>query len=254
MTLSMHIARRVVSSIAFIMALAPVASLAQAPAAAPPPPPPLREGSAEFAYVGTSGNSSTTSIGLGGQYIYRPDQWTVTTKTAYVRNESEDELKAESFDFLLKAARTLSPRLSAFGRYGFLHDRFAGIEARNVIEAGVSYQLVDAAPHSLIVDGSFGYAHESRVDPPNLSDPLAAAGALYRLKVSEAVDVSDDARFSVAVSNGTDWRFANVASINSKLNSVLSLKVSNTIRYVHAPSPTFQTTDTITAIALVAKF
>jgi hypothetical protein len=26
------------------------------------------------------------------------------------------------------------------------------------------------------------------------------------------------------------------------------------VRYVHAPAPTFQTTDTITAIALVAKF
>ena len=27
---------------------------------------------------------------------------------------------------MFKAARTLTPRLSAFGRYGFLHDRFAG--------------------------------------------------------------------------------------------------------------------------------
>jgi ribosomal protein L3 glutamine methyltransferase len=71
----------------------------------------------------------------------------------------------------------------------------------------------------------------------------------------DLADISDDARFSVAVSDGgNDWRFANVASVNSKLNSFLSLKVSNTVRYVHAPAPTFETTDTITAIALVAKF
>ena len=105
------------------------------------------------------------------------------------------------------------------------------------------------------MDASFGYAHESRVDTPDLSDPLLAVGAVYRLKLSAVADISDDARFSVAVADGgNDWRFANIASVNSKLNSFLSLKVSNTVRYVHAPAPTFETTDTITAIALVAKF
>jgi hypothetical protein len=35
-----------------------------APAPAPPPPLPLHEGSAEFAFVGTTGNSSTQTIVL----------------------------------------------------------------------------------------------------------------------------------------------------------------------------------------------
>jgi putative salt-induced outer membrane protein YdiY len=249
----MHIARRVISSIAVAMTLCPAAVLAQAPAT-PPPPPPVREGTAEFAYVGTSGNSSTTSIGFGGEYIYRPDLWTLSAKGNYVRNESESELKAESVDLIFKASRTLGPRLSAFGRYGYLHDRFAGIEARNIVEGGVSYTAVNTPPHSLVIDGSIGYAHESRVVPPDLSDPIAGVGSLYKLKLSDAVDFSDDSRFTFALSNGTDWRFANIAALTSKLNSLLSLKVSNTIRYVHAPPPTFETTDTITSIALVAKF
>jgi putative salt-induced outer membrane protein len=243
------VCRRATSAIAFLFTLAPLAVLAQAT-----PPPPLREATAELAYVGTSGNSSTQSIGLNGEYIYRPDEWVATTKAVYVRNQSEGELKAESFDLTFKASRIMNPRLSAFGRYEFQHDRFAGIEARNAVEAGLAFVMVDAAPHSLTLDASLGYAHESRVSSPDLSDPIAAAGGLYRLKLSDAVDVSDDARFSVALSNGNDWRFANVAAINSKLNKVLALKVSNTLRYVHAPAPTFQTTDRITAVALVAKF
>src|SRR5215470_16276870 len=142
---------------------APLAAHAQPAPAAPPPPPPLREGTAEFAFVGTTGNSSTQSIGLGGEFIYRPSPWISTTKAAYVRNESDSELKAESFDFSEKVGRALNPRLTAFGRYGFLHDRFAGIDQRHVIEGGLSYLLVDAAPHSLTVDGGVGYAHESRL-------------------------------------------------------------------------------------------
>src|SRR5262245_32895545 len=125
----MHIPRRLLSCISIaVFSMLPSVARAQAPATPPPPPPP-QEGTAEFAYVGTSGNSATTSIGLGGQYIVRPDQWTLTTKAAYVRNESDEELKAESFDLIFKAARPLTPRLSAFGRYGYLHDRFAGIES-----------------------------------------------------------------------------------------------------------------------------
>ena len=35
---------------------------------------------------------------------------------------------------------------------------------------------------------------------------------------------------------------------------IVSLKVSNVIRYVNAPVEGFETTDTITSVALVAKF
>ena len=226
----MHIPRRFISSVALGLSFAPAPAVAQSPAGTPAVPL-RRETTAEFAYVGTSGNSSTTSIGMGGQYIYRPDRWTFTSKAAYVQNESEGELSAESFDALFKAERTLGPRLSAFSRYGFLHDRFAGIVGRNIVEGGLSYLLVNEAPQTLNVDASFGYAHESRVDTPDLSDPLLAVGAVYRLKLSAVADISDDARFSVAVADGgNDWRFANIASVNSKLNSFLSLKVSNTVR------------------------
>jgi hypothetical protein len=72
------------------------------------------------------------------------------------------------------------------------------------------------------------------------------------MKLSDAVGVSDTARLSVA--RRTAMTAVRRHRVNSKLNNVLSLKFSNTIRYVHAPAATFQTTDTITAVALVAKF
>ena len=94
----------------------PLPALAQAPAAAaPPPPPPKQEGTAEFAFVGTTGNASTQTIGLNGQFIVRPEQWVITNRAAFIRNESESELTAQSFGYLFRAARSLSPRLSAFG-------------------------------------------------------------------------------------------------------------------------------------------
>jgi len=45
-----------------------------------------------------------------------------------------------------------------------------------------------------------------------------------------------------------------MATLTARLTTLLSLKVSNTVRYVHEPVIGFETTDTITAFALVLKF
>src|SRR5262245_51365026 len=53
--------------------LIPVHAAAQA--AAPPPPPPRHEGTAEVAFVGVTGNASTSTFSAGGEYITRPTSW-----------------------------------------------------------------------------------------------------------------------------------------------------------------------------------
>src|SRR5215470_14271184 len=95
---------------------APLAAHAQPAPAAPPPPPPLHEGSAEFAFVGTTGNSSTQSIGLGGEFIYRPSPWETKLKITYVRNETEDQLRAQSFIMALRGQRPVRPQVSVYAQ------------------------------------------------------------------------------------------------------------------------------------------
>jgi putative salt-induced outer membrane protein len=237
------------------LSLLAVPAFAQTPAPAqPPPPPPLREGSAEFAFVGTSGNSSTQTIGAGGEFTYRPAPWELKTTVKYVRNESEDELKAESFLAIFRAQRSLTPRLAAYGQYGYQRDRFAGILHRNAVEGGLAYTLVDQSPHTLIVDAGLGYAHEDRLTGENLSTPTLGTGVAYRLKFSENSELTEEGRFVFSLSDGDDWRYANLLALTAKMTTIFSLKVSNGIRYVNAPVAGFDTTDVITAVALVAKF
>jgi putative salt-induced outer membrane protein len=229
----------------------PASAAAPAP---PPPPPPRREGSAEFAFVGTSGNSSTQTIGLGGEFIYRPAPWETKLKIAYVRNESQDTLTAQSFNLSFRAARPLRPKLSAFGQYAYQRDRFAGILNRNAVEGGLAYSWIEQAPHKLVVDAGLGYAHEDRLVGENLSTATFGTGGIYTLKLSATSEVSEDGHFVFALSDSEDWRYANILALTAKITTLFSLKVSNTIRYVNEPVEGFKTTDSITAIALVAKF
>jgi putative salt-induced outer membrane protein len=233
----------------------PLPAFAQAPVpATAPPPPPKQEGTAEFAFVGTTGNASTQTIGLNGELIVRPEQWVVTNKAAFIRNESESELTAQSFAYLFRAARTLSPRLSAFGEYAYFRDEFAGIANRNSLVGGISYKVLDLPKHVFFTDVGLGYMNEQRLAGDDVSSATWSLGAGYRWKISETAEFTEDFRMTGLVAEGSDWRILQAAAVTARLTQLFSLKVSNTIRYAHEPVPGFKNTDTNTSVALVAKF
>jgi putative salt-induced outer membrane protein len=232
----------------------PLPAMAQAPAAPAAPPPPKHEGTAEFAFVGTTGNASTQTIGLNGELIVRPEQWVITNKASFIRNESESELTAQSFGYLFRAARTLSPRLSAFGEYAYFRDTFAGVAHRNSLVGGLSYKVVDLPKHVFFTDAGLGYLNEQRLEGDDVSSATWSLGAGYKWKISDTAEFTEDVRMTGIFADATDWRVLQMAAVTARLTTLFSLKVSNTIRYAHAPVPGFKSTDTNTSVALVAKF
>jgi putative salt-induced outer membrane protein YdiY len=80
------------------------------------------------------------------------------------------------------------------------------------------------------------------------------AGTGYKLKISATTDLTEDLRYEQSLAAGDQWRLDNAVSVVTKITSIFSLKVSNVIRYANAPVPGFETTDTVTSVALVAKF
>jgi putative salt-induced outer membrane protein len=215
---------------------------------------PAHQTSAEVSFVGTSGNSSTESVGLGISRIDRVDGWLVTSKGAYVHNSSFGELRAESIAMSFQAGKIMNPNLNMFARYGFLHDRFAGIRSRNTVALGQAYTVVNDPKSRLIADGALGYANEERTTTQTTARATWDMGLLYDWKLSDTAEITDESRLVFALGDSDDWRSGNVATLSAKLTTVFSLKVSNTVRYVNQPVPGFESTDTITAVALVAKF
>jgi len=178
----------------------------------------------------------------------------LTFKANYVRNEAEDELRAQSFVFSARAQRPIQPRLAGYGQYGYQRDRFAGILNRNTVEAGLAYSVLEEAPQKLVVDAGLGYANEKRLLGPDLSTATLGAGGLYTLKISPTSELTEDGHFVFSLSEGSDWRYANAVALTAHITTVFSLKLANTIRYVNMPVFGFKNTDAVTSVALVAKF
>lgn len=233
-----------------IVAAMPVS--AQAPPAAEPPP--RWERKAEVSLVATSGNSDTQTAGLGASVVWRPGVWTTEAKAAFVRSETSNVETARSFAADFREGRSLSPRVDVFGRFAFLSNEFAGIDARSTIDGGVGYKLLLGPVHMLRVDGGLGYSHENRVTGDDLSFPLANFGGAYKWQISKTADFTESALLTASLDEGEDWRFANGLALTAAITSVFSLKASHAVQHVNAPVPGFEKTDTVMSLALVAKF
>ena len=144
--------------------------------------------------------------------------------------------------------------MSLFGSYDYLRDLFAGLEHKNVVSGGVSYKLVDTPRHTLVLDGGAGVSSEERVVGDDVTAAVLLGGVGYKIKVSATTDVTEDLGYAQSLDHGEDWRLDNTLALVTKINTIFSLKVSNVIRFVNEPVEGFETTDTITSVALVAKF
>jgi putative salt-induced outer membrane protein YdiY len=222
--------------------------------AAAPPPPPRQEGTAEVAFVGTSGNSETSTFSLGGEHIFRPPQWMIRNRARMIRTETENELAADSLLYAFRAERTINTRVSAYGDYGYFHDRPAGVDHRNGITGGLIVKILESERQSLQAEGGAGYLNEQRLAGDDVSSAVYTTGTSYKLKVSATSELTDEIRFLGTFDNGDDWRFAHGISLTVAINTVFALKASNLLRYANFPPPGFEKTDTTTAIALVASF
>jgi putative salt-induced outer membrane protein len=220
----------------------------------PAPPPPGFEGSAELSYVGTSGNSDTRSLGAGTSLTFRPGEWTVTSKAAIVRNEDQGRVRAQSTSAVTQVGRHITPALSVVTSHAYTRDQFAGINHRHTAEAGLSLEAVKTARHHLTLDAGVGYANEQRRQGANISTAIATSGVIYKVSISSTATFDNQLQTVISLDDASDRRLANVASLSARLNSLFSMKVKHTTRWVNAPVPGFRKTDTITAVALVATF
>jgi putative salt-induced outer membrane protein len=232
----------------------PTVVLAQAPAAAGNTAPPRWERKAELSLVSTGGNTDTQTLGIGASLVFRPDGWTTDARTAFVRSEAAGLETAKSLVADLRQARALTPRVELFGRYGYLGDRFAGIEHRNTVDAGVGYKLLPGPVHALRVDGGLGYTREGRVVGENASFPLANFGAAYKWQLSKSADITDAAILTESLADRSEWRFGNAFALAAAITRVFSLKLSHDTKFTNIPVPGFEKTDRLTSVALVARF
>src|SRR5581483_10632133 len=133
-----------------------VARVAAQPPAPPKEPPPLWDVQVGASFVGTSGNSDTASTGADFAAHRRGLTWKIDSTATAVHTSDHGDTTAERDLGMVRVQRMLDPIVGVSVGERAEHDRFAGIEFRNIADVGLSWALVRQTAWTL--DGVTGIA------------------------------------------------------------------------------------------------
>jgi putative salt-induced outer membrane protein YdiY len=261
-------ATRIVCSVFFVLtSVAP--TLAQPPA--PPPPPPLWDMQVGASFVGTSGNSETSSTGTDFTAHRRGLVWQTDASAAAVRTSSNDETTAERYFGMLRGQRKLTPIIGLSTGAKLERDRFSGLDFRSILDAGLSWVLVRRPEWTLDGLTSVAWLHESRcsAQPPlecaenavppapvrsSLNDPIGVFQLLSRIPFGTAGDTSQRFTFYPDFKTTSAYRMEAEVTAQAAMNAHLALKVGYLLRYSNDPVPGFKKTDNTTTASIVLRW
>lgn len=242
--------RRVLILVLCLAAALPAA--AQAPA--PPPPPPLWDAQVGASFVGTNGNSDTSSVGADFGAHRRGRVWKIDSEATAVRSSSLEVKTAERYLGLLRAARKLTPIVGVTSGIKLERDRFSGLDFRSILDAGLSWALVRGTGWTLDGLTGVGWNHESRTVGPTIDHAVGVLQLLSRLPFGAAGDTTQRFTFYPDFSETSAYRSEGEITAQAALNARLALKLGYLVRFANNPVPGFKKTDNTTTASVVMRW
>jgi putative salt-induced outer membrane protein YdiY len=216
-----------------------------------PDAPPRWALSSELSFVSTAGNTSTTTTGLAGDLARQTGGSSSRIRFAYVSTAADDVTQARATSLQARHGINVREHLAVFARGAYARDRFAGIDNRIALDAGLAYTTGRAPRHQLTFEGGAGFTAEDRIAAETLRFATATGTARYVWQIAVGSELREEVAIVSDLGDGRNWRAANAAAISVALTRLLSLKVSNDFEYRHLPVLGFQRTDSRTAAAVV---
>jgi putative salt-induced outer membrane protein YdiY len=240
-------------AISLSIVLAPPSARAQTPAAAPPPPP-LWDAQIGASFVGTSGNSDTASTGLDFAAHRRGAIWQLESAATAVRINSNDETTAERYLGMFRAQRTLTSIVGVSSGVRLERDRFSGLDARSIVDGGLSWALVHHPEWTLDGVSSVAWLHESRAAGVDVNDPIGVLQLLSRIPFGAAGDTTQRFTYYPDFKMTSAYRSEGEVTAQAAMNAHLALKIGYLLRYSNEPVPGFKKTDSTTTASVVLRW
>jgi len=225
-------------------------------------PEPLWTNALGLSYVGTSGNTDTSSLGFDFKSERRPTPWGMSLVASFTRAEDDSEITAEQYLVGGRATRALNDRWSLFAGASWAKDTFAGFDSRIPIEAGFEYLAVSNDKHTLSFDMGLTWTTEDRIYDQDLPTEYTdsedwfggVAGLKWEWAFSKNASLSERLVFYPNFDDSDDWQAASDTAVTANLTDLMALQFSYLIRHRNQPIDNNEDTDTTTKVSVVFSF
>jgi putative salt-induced outer membrane protein YdiY len=214
------------------------------------------QATAEVSYVVTGGNTSTSALSLGTSFTRKWTNDTLLFKTFILTSNATTTSRiaqGTETDFTImetKTTRRVAENYLLAGQYdrkitdglagqagiSWDRNRFAGVDNRVMLTAGLGYNVVDRKRTQVKTSASLTCTRRQYVG----QDAISFAG--FRWTLSGEKKISGNSQASTAfifddnLKKGPDWRFDWANSVTASISKSLALKVSLRTLYTHLPA------------------
>jgi putative salt-induced outer membrane protein len=227
------------------------------------PPEPNWTNELGLSYVGTSGNTDTSSLGLDFKSVRKPKPWGLDLAASFTRAEDGGVTTAEQYYVGGRALRQLSDRWSLFAGLAWARDPFTGFENRWLVEGGATYLAIDSERHQLSFDGGLSWNSEDQIyfDDVAMEEYTETVdwfggvlGLTWDWAFSKSASLNQRLLYHPNFDDTSDWRLGSDTSVTASLTKLLALKFSYIVRHRNQPIGDNEKTDTTTKASVVLNF
>jgi putative salt-induced outer membrane protein YdiY len=216
------------------------------------------EGSINFGFNLTRGNSSTRNLNLAFKAARktRKDKISLYASSIYATNDEPGATPATTANAEQGGARydrDFDGRMFAFGSGDFQSDELQDLELRSVLGGGLGVHLLKSPAIALDLLGGMNYTRENYSAYTN-SFPAGTFGQELRFKFLSHSEITQRMHFYPDFSNTGEYRFAFQIAEVSKLNSWLGWQTSFSNIYVTNPPAGKQRNDAVLTTGLHVNF
>jgi putative salt-induced outer membrane protein len=236
----------------FLFALL-AAQFATAQTAAPPPLP-LWDVQIGASFVGTSGNSDTSSGGADFELHRRWPVWQIESAAAAVRSSSNGLQTAERYLGSFRGQRKLTSLVGLSAGIKLERDKFSGMNFRSITDVGLTWALVREPEWTLDGITAIGLNHEDPIIGPKRNDPIGLLQVLSRIPLGAAGATTQRFTFYPDFKETGAYRSELELAAQAAMNSHFALKLGYLVRRSNAPVAGFKKTDTMTTASVVMQW
>lgn len=210
----------------------------------------------------STGNSRGTTLSLAADGVRATDSDKTTLYASAVYARAEGITTGERVRLGGRHDYDLDPRLFAFGGMDFERNKFANLQLRSQLGAGLGFHVVKSEPLMFDVFGGLAYTRDS------FSNPMLVGGSVRESYSYTSLMLAEESTHKLGstttakqrlvllpnLKDSGEYRATWDAGLAVAMNSALSLNLGLGVTYNSEPGPGRKSTDTLLTTGVSVKF